>query len=264
MPIINMIMLSLKTPKDIISVPPKFLFQPTLENWAIFFGGVEANPIYGGVQVERILTVLLPNSVITACTSSLLTTGIALLSGYSLARFKFKGRSSIMGGILATRMLPPIATAIPLYIFMSRLGLRDTIFALIIAYVAINLPFAIWMLTSFIQQSPVEIEEAALVDGCTRIQALQKVIFPIVKPGIAATTIFNFVLSWNDFAIAFYLAPNRAATMPMYVLSFVTEAGTAWGPMACYGVIYILPAIIFTVIAQKHLVRGLTLGALKG
>jgi multiple sugar transport system permease protein len=259
-----MIMLSFKSQLDIIAVPPKFIFSPVIDNWLVLFGGVEANPVYGGVQMQKIFFTLLPNSLISSTISSAITVIVATLAGYSLSRFHFKGRRQITFAIISTRMLPPIATAIPLYIFFSDIGLRDTLFGLILAYTAINIPFAIWMMASFIMQTPVEIEEAALVDGCRRIEALLKVVLPILKPGIAATFIFNYILAWNDFALAFFLAPNRAATMPLYILSFVTETGTAWGPMAAYGVIYIIPSIIFIVFAQNYLVKGFTLGAVKG
>ncbi|MEM3715415.1 MAG: carbohydrate ABC transporter permease [Thermoproteota archaeon] len=258
-PPIWMFLTSLKKPIETVARPPVLIsIPPTLENWIELF-----NPA-AKWEGDRILAVMLPNSIISALTSTFLTICASFLAAYSLSRFRFKGRKPIAFLIISTRMLPPIATVIPLYIMFGQLGLRDNIIGLILVYTTLNIPLATWMLKSFIDEVPKAIEEAALIDGASGLRILVQVILPLCAPGLVATSIFSFLLAWNDFAIAFFLVGIKAKTLPLQSTAFVTEVGIYWGPMGAFGTLMAAPAIIFALLASKYLIKGLTLGAVKG
>lgn len=257
-PIVWMILTSLKQLVDIYSLPPVLISKPpVIDNWLVFFSSK------GQWEGTDVLAVFLPNSLIV----SLATAGAVMLLGtfaaHSLARYDFRGKTVAMLTIIGVRMLPPIITAIPLYIFYSSLGAIDTLYALFLSYLAFTLPFAIWLLSGFIHEIPVEIEEAAMVDGSSRMSALFRIILPLAGPGIAATSIFTFLWVWNDFQLAYFLVSHHAKTLPLVAASFSTEMGVSFGPMSAFGTLTLIPAIIFAVIAQKYLIRGLTMGAVK-
>jgi multiple sugar transport system permease protein len=147
---------------------------------------------------------------------------------------------------------------------VSKLGMLDTKITLIIVYTGINIPFAIWMLKGFIDEIPETLEDAAMVDGCSKFTALIKVTLPLITPGIAAVGIFTFLLCWNDFQIAFFLSAKYAKTLPLHALTFITESGIYWGPMSAFGSLVIFPAILYAYYCQKYITRGLTMGAIKG
>lgn len=257
LPILWVVSLSLKSPMETMALPPKLFFKPTLESYRMLFGGNETTNVVD-------LTMYLKNSFIVAFTSTLVTMLFATLGAYSLSRFRFKGKNMISIIILATRMLPPLASAIPLFLIFQNAGLFDTHLGLVLAYTAINIPFAIWMVRGFIDDVPVEIEEAAHVDGCSRLGMLWKIIIPVTTPGIAASAAYTFILAWNDFSLAMMLTSSNVKTMPQVVLSFLTPEGIEYGPMTAAATIALLPPIIFIIFAQKYLARGLTMGAVKG
>jgi|YelNatPaOPRAMG01_1025707.scaffolds.fasta_scaffold05271_9 multiple sugar transport system permease protein len=254
-----MFLTSLKRPIETFARPPVLIsIPPTLENWVELF-----NPA-AKWEGDRILTVMIPNSVIASLTSTFLTICASFLAAYSMSRFKFKGRKSLAFLIISTRMLPPIATVIPLYIMFGQLGLRDNLLGLILVYTTLNIPLATWMLKSFIDEVPRAIDEAALVDGASRLHILFKIVLPLSAPGLVATSIFSFLLAWNDFAVAFFLVGLKAKTLPLQSTAFITEVGVYWGPMGAFGTLMAAPAIIFALFASKYLIKGLTLGAVKG
>ena len=257
-----MVVTSFKQGRDIVTWPPTFVFAPTLENWYWFFFSSSASAM-APQEGRRIVQEYLPNSLIVALVTTAISMAVASLCAYALARFTFRGRRQLAFGILGTRMLPPIATVIPLFIFMNSLHLRDTLTGLVLSYTALNLPLAVWMLWGFIKEVPPELEEAAQVDGCSRTSALVRIIFPVIAPGLAATSVFSFLLAWNDLPIALFLVAQKAKTMPLAALGFYAEEGVYWGPMAVYGILYMVPTILFAVVVQRHIVKGLTLGALK-
>lgn len=257
MPVLWIVLLSFKTPLETLELPPKLFFKPTLESYRMLFSG-------GGSTNVVNLNLFLKNSFIVATVSTVITMVFALFSAYSLSRFKFRGKNLIGVVILATRMLPPLASAIPLFIIFQRAGLYDTHVGLIIAYIAINIPFAIWMVRGFIDDVPVEIEEAAHMDGCSRLGMLWRIIIPVTTPGIAAAAAYTFILAWNDFALALMLTSGNVKTMPLMVLSFLTAEGIEYGPMTAASTLALLPPIVFVIFAQKYLARGLTMGAVKG
>jgi multiple sugar transport system permease protein len=153
---------------------------------------------------------------------------------------------------------------VPLFLVINKMGLMDTKIALIVVYTGINLPFAIWMLKGFIDEIPKTLEDAAMVDGCTKFAALIKVTLPLIAPGVAAVGIFTFLLCWNDFQLAFFLVAKDAKTLPLQSVAFITEGGIHYGPMSVFGSIVLFPAILFSFFCQKYITRGLTMGAVKG
>ena len=189
------------------------------------------------------------------------------LAGYALARFQYPGqwRYQISFWILSTRMMPPIVSIIPLYIAFNYLDMLNTKAAVAIAYTAFNLPFATWMMKSYFQDLPVELEEAAIVDGDTRWGAFLRIALPLARPGLAATSIFCLIVSWNEFLLALILTLTaRSQTLPIGIAGRVTQYTTYWGEISAAGFMACIPIMIFAFIVQKHLVRGLSFGAVKG
>jgi len=257
-----MVITSFKMGRDIVTWPPTFIFRPTLENWRWFFLSTKVSAM-APQEGNRILREFLPNSLIVATVTTVLSLGLAILCAYAFARFDFRGKRQMAFALLGIRMLPPIATVIPLFIFMNGLHLRDTLTGLILPYTALNLPLAVWILWGFIKEVPAELEEAALVDGCSRTGVLIRVLLPIITPGLAAAAVLSFLLAWNDFPIALFLVAQKAKTMPLAALGFYAEEGVYWGPMSAYGIVYMIPTVLFGVFMQRYIVKGLTLGAIK-
>ncbi len=160
-------------------------------------------------------------------------------------------------------MMPPVAAIIPIYIIMRNLHLLDTPWSLVITYLTFNLPFAVWLMRSFFREIPREIEESALVDGCSDFSAFRKIALPLAAPGLAATGILTFIFSWNEFLFALILTGNKAVTLPVGIIGYMKETGINWGYMTAGGVLALIPVIVFTILVQKHLVKGLTMGAMK-
>lgn len=248
---------SIKPPQITFSIPPVWVFPPTLDNYRFLFF---ESRIAIGVNIIGSMY----NSVIVASLSTVLTIATSMYAAYALSRFRFRGKRLIAVMIIATRMLPPIGTIIPFFLLVHSLRLLDTRFALIVAYTALNIPLATWMLRGFIDEVPNELDDAAIVDGCARGRLLWTIIAPLTAPGMVATAVFAFVLSWNDFALALTLTIRRARTLPLLVTAFITEEGVFWGPMSAAAVVVFLPPILLFLLTYRHLAKGLTLGAVKG
>lgn len=256
-PILWMILTALKPGREAFRIPPSLIFRPSLSNFVELFGA----RFEGG----RILPVFLPNSIIVSITSTVAVMVLALFAAYALARFDFKGKNVLGVFVMASRMLPPIGSIVPLFFMMRNLGILDTKLALVLVYTALNLPLAIWILWGFVQGIPKEIEECATIDGCSRIGALFRIILPLTAPGLVAASIFTFIFSWNDFQMALFLTRANSKTLPLLALSFQTiEEGVVWGPMSAGGTMIMIPMIIFVLIADRYLVKGLVLGGVKG
>ncbi len=242
--------LSLKLEVDQFAVPPLWLrFEPTFAH-------------YYDVFVVRAFGRYLAQSVAVASVSTVLSLVLGTAAAYSLARFP---RPGVAFWILSTRMFPPIVSIIPLFLMLRWAGLLNSLAALIILYTAFNLPFVIWMMRGFFAELPADLEEAAMVDGATRLGALWRVVLPLVRPGLAATAAFCLVISWNEFLFALVVAQTDAAmTLPVGIAGRVTQYEIKWGAMAAAGVVAMLPVFLFSAAMQKHLVRGLSLGAVKG
>jgi multiple sugar transport system permease protein len=246
---------SFKYDIDIFSVPPQWFPQnPTLKHYHAAF-------------IERPFLKYALNSFIIAVFTTIVSLVLGTMAGYALARFQYPGRwrYQISFWILSTRMMPPIVTIIPLYIAFNYMNLLNTKTAVVIAYTAFNLPFATWMMKSYFQDLPVELEEAAMVDGDTRWGAFLRVALPLARPGLAATAIFCLIISWNEFLLALILTlTERSQTLPIGIAGRVTQYNTYWGEISAAGFTACIPIIIFAFIVQKHLVRGLSFGAVKG
>jgi multiple sugar transport system permease protein len=196
------------------------------------------------------------------------STVIALLLGvpsaYGFARLRFAGRSSLLVGVFLTRGVPPIALVVPFYLLMRTLNLHDTRTGLTLVYVTFTLPFVIWMMRADLLGIPAELEEAAWIDGCTRYGAFWRVVLPLAVPGMVASAIFSFLLPWNEFLFAIVLSGESAKTASAAVVGFLTDKAILWGRLFAGGTLILLPALIVSVVIQRHLVRGATMGALKG
>ncbi|MEA2203908.1 MAG: multiple sugar transport system permease protein [Blastocatellia bacterium] len=254
-PVYWMLTISLKREVDQFAVPPHwFSFAPTLEHYVDAF-------------VRRSFGQYLVTSAIVAVCSTGCALLIGTLAAYALARFSFPRRldRKLSLWILSTRMFPPIVTAIPLFLMMRDVGLLNTRASLIILYTGFNLPFVVWMMRGFFLEVPRELEEAAMVDGDSRLGALRRVLLPLVAPGLAATAVFCLIISWNEFLFALVLAQTDAAmTLPVGIAGRVTQYEIKWGVMSAAGVVAMLPILVFAMAVQKYLVRGLSLGAVKG
>jgi len=245
-----MLLTSFKGTSDILNMPPKFIARLTLENYKFVFG-------------EAGFMKYIFNSLIVSITSTLLVMLIATPAAYSFARFD-TGGGQLSFYILTTRMMPQIAVVIPYFLIFVNLRLIDTRAGLILAYTMFNLPVAIWLLQTFFKEIPIEIENSARVDGYTRPQILSKVVLPLIKPGMAVTSMLCLIYSWNEFLFAFILTRSHASTITVGISSFWTQRGILWGPLSAAAVVAIIPVIIFSMIFQKYIVRGLTFGAVKG
>jgi multiple sugar transport system permease protein len=244
---------ALKNDRDVFAWPPVWRFQPTFRNF------YDALFVFGG---QGALTFVL-NSIVVTLASTLLSVGLGAMAAYGLARFPFAGRRQLSFWILSTRFAPPIAFVVPMYMMALQLELLDTHVGLIMIYTSMNLSLVIWLLRGFFAEIPAEIEEAARVDGYTRLQIFWRIAVPLVRPGIVTTAILSAVFSWNEFLFASVLTQTNAATLPVYLSGFSSAMGLAWGPYMAVGVIAVLPIAIVTIALQKHLVRGLTFGAVR-
>jgi len=243
---------------DIMAKPPVWVPRGlNLDNYRAMFGGAGE----GGVPVLQYFA----NSLIISVTSTIIALLIGMAGGYAFARYRFKGKNAIFIGLLLTRAVPGVALSLPLFIVMAKTGIIDTHFGLILVYVAMNVPFTIWLIDGFFRQIPPDLAEAAEIDGCTRWQAFWKVEFPVAKAGVASAGIFAFLTSWNEYALASQLTRSTfSKTMPVGLRDFTSEFTINWGGMCALAVLMIIPALILTFIVQKHLISGLTFGGVKG
>jgi multiple sugar transport system permease protein len=252
------VLASFRPTVEIMAKPPVWVPQDlSLDAYVAMFSGVGQ----GGIPVIEYFR----NSLIISVTSTVIALGIGMAGGYAFARFRFRAKSAIFLGLMLTRTVPGIALSLPLFFVYSKLGVIDTHFGLIMAYVALNVPFTIWLIDGFFRQVPKDLAEAAQIDGCTRWQAFWQVEFPLAGPGIASAGIFAFLTSWNEFALASQLTRSvTSKTLPVGLLDYTAEFTIDWRGMCALAVVMIIPALVLTFIVQKHLVSGLTSGAVKG
>lgn len=247
-PLLWILMSSFKTQPDIIASPPVWVFKPTLEN-------------YKSVFVENDFGRFLLNSSIIAALSTLLSLVLGLPAAYSISRFKLK-KTGVF--ILMARLVPGISFLIPWYIIFSKIRMTDTFTTLIASHLMIGLPLVVWIMVGFIDDLPIELEEAARVDGCTIQETFVRIILPLSKPGIMTCSTLTFMYSWNNFMFSLALSADRTKTLPLAIYNFVSYAEISWGRVMAAAVIIIAPAILITMIFQKYVVKGLTMGAVKG
>jgi multiple sugar transport system permease protein len=251
---------------DIFNRPPKlFAFTPTFDNFQKVFGislgsgGITVTPGGGNFYMAPRVW----DSIVIAMLSTVLAVAIATLAAYALSRMNFRGRHSFVGWVLSTRMMPPVAVAVPMFFIYKNFGLIDTYTGMVLIHALMNLPLAVLLMKSFFDDIPSEIDESAIVDGASRFMIFRRIVLPMAKGGIAATAVLCFIFSWTEFLFALTLTTTSLKTVPVVSSTFVTSIGTAWGNMAALGAASIIPAFIFILLVQKHLVRGLTMGSLK-
>ncbi len=249
-PYLWLVLTSFKDRVDAFAIPPKIVFTPTLDNYEAAFR-------------QKGFTQNLINSVVVATLSTVLSLVIGVPAAYSLARFKVRGNRGFMMVLLAARLLPAIVLAVPLFILFSGAGLIDTYGALVLAYLTFNLPFTVWMMRGFFLAIPIEIDEAAIMDGCSYIGAFFRVVLPLTLGGLAATAIFCVINSWNEFLFALILTGRHTATLPVAIPGLLTPYGTYWGQIAAVGTVTTIPVLLFAFAVQKYLVRGMTGGAIQ-
>ena len=196
--------------------------------------------------------------------STFLTLFLGGLCAYALARSRFRGRGLVANSTLLVRMVPPAVLAVPAFAMVVAFGITNDLMVLIFFYTALNLPFAIWLLFGFYKQIPIELEEAAIVDGASPLQVFFRVLFPLMKSGYAVAGIFTFRIAWNEFILALLLTGRNSRTLPVAVSGFLTDTGVEWGRIMAMGTLIVIPPLIFTFFAARQIIAGLTAGSVKG
>jgi multiple sugar transport system permease protein len=249
-PIFWMASMTVKPNDVMFARPTVWLFSPTFAH----FKNVLAQGFHWSLLTSFILCL----------TSTALVVIIGTPAAYAFARFEMKLKDDLFLFILATRMAPPVCLVIPFYLIFSHLGLLDTFIGLTLAYMTFNLSFYVWVLRSFCRDLPVELEEAATLEGWSRVQIFRRVVFPLLRNGIVATSVLCFIFAWNEFLFAFMLGGKAVQTLPVSIPKLITSQGVRWGEMAVVGMTALLPVLAVVFVLQRHIVRGLTLGAVKG
>lgn len=250
-PIVYLALTSFKEPELTFAIPPVWNFTPTSQNY---------QEVLSSTNFDKYFL----NSVVTALSTTAIALVLGTLAAYGFSRFRFRGHFWLRMSSLIPQMLPPIAIVVPLYVLFSRLDWIDTRQSLIISYLTFTVPLSIWMMIGFFDDVPVELEEAAMIDGCSRFGALMRASMPLALPGMAATAILAFLYCWNEFLYAVILTGREARTLPVIITSFMTNKSVLWGRIAASGTLVLVPVLIFALIAQRYLVRGLARGAVKG
>ena len=251
-PVLWALLTSFKTERDVLAYPPVLFFTPTLANYReVLFGPAS----------------ILPNlwsSLVVTCAATALTMAFAIPAAYALARLRYPFKRASGFYVLVTQMLPPVGLVIPYYLALQRLGALDTYSGMITIYLTFSLPFAIWLMVSYFEDVPYEMEEAALLDHAGRWGALWHVILPQVRGGIAVTTVFVFLNAWNEFMFAVVLGGNKVRPVTVAMFNFISVEQTQWAKVAAGAMVAMAPVILLGLLAQKHIVKGLTVGAVKG
>jgi multiple sugar transport system permease protein len=282
-PLLWIFITGLKTPPDSIAYPPKILFSPSLEGYVNLFTTRSrqspdyiatlppATSWYDELARSRNMVIAGPskyipryvNSLVIGFGSTFLAVLLGTIAAYGFSRFRIPLKDDLLFFILSTRMMPPIAVAIPIYLMYRELGLTDTKLGMILLYTAVNLSLAVWLLKGFMDEIPREYEEAAMVDGYTRLQAFRKVVLPQASTGIAATAIFCLIFAWNEYAFAVLLTSGEAQTTPPFIPFIIGEGGQDWPAVAAGTTLFLVPIVVFTILLRKLLLRGITFGAVR-
>ncbi|MCE2522922.1 MAG: carbohydrate ABC transporter permease [Rhodobacteraceae bacterium] len=268
-PLYYWLTIAFKDGREIFNYPPDvWFFSPTIRNFEEVFGislgfgfGEQREVLPGGGNWR--MGPRLWDSIVVAIFSTVLSVSIATLASYALSRMNFAGRHHFVSWILSTRMMPPVAVAIPVFFIYKELSLLDTYTGVILIHALMNLPLAVLLMKSFFDDIPKEIDESAMVDGASRWLIFRRIILPMVRGGMAATAVLCFIFSWTEFLFVLTLTQTGLKTVPVVSSTFVTSTGTAWGNMAALGAAAMIPAFLFILLVQRHLVRGLTLGSIK-
>ncbi len=250
-PYLWIVLTSFKARTDILTTPPVWLNEPTWFN-------------YWNMLFERGFDAYLWNSVVIGLSSTLLALVVGTLAAYAFSHYKVPAGNHLFFYILATRLGPPVAYALPMYFLFSNLGLLQSQIGVIVAHATFNLVLVVWMMKTFFDDIPPEVEEAARLDGCSEWLMFSRVSLPMALPGLVTAAIFIFIFSWNELLFAMILSAGKFSTLPAMIPSLAMHTGTMWGEVAAAAVVQTVPVIVFTFIAQRHLIRGLTFGAVKG
>ncbi|MDF0750222.1 carbohydrate ABC transporter permease [Marinobacter sp. 71-i] len=282
-PLLWIIATGFKSPSDAIAYPPKVVFDPTLEGYVNLFTErtrateetlaqvSEGATWYEAIVHDQGMVIAGPsrygerfmNSVIIGFGSTALCMILGTAAAYAFSRFRVPLKDDLLFFILSTRMMPPIAVAIPIFLMFRSLGLNDTHLGMILLYTAVNLSLSVWLLKGFIDEIPIEYEEAALIDGYTRFQAFYKVVLPQAATGIASTAIFCLIFAWNEYAFAVLLTSGTAQTAPPFIPTIIGVSGKDWPAVAAGATVFLVPVMVFTILLRKHLLRGITFGAVR-
>ncbi|MBL6791496.1 MAG: carbohydrate ABC transporter permease [Methylophilaceae bacterium] len=252
LPLIWAVVVSLKSEIEVLAYPPNIIFNPTLNNFK--------DAIYGSLSIISELG----DSFLIASIVTSLTLILSIPAAYSLARLDLFGKKKIGFYVLATQMIPPMGLVIPYYLILGNFGWLDTYHGIIIVYMTFSLPFAIWLMVSFMEDIPKEMEEAAFLDKASRIKTLLFIILPQVKGGVAVTTIFTFMNAWNEFLFAVQLTGNKVRPVTIAMYNFVSVEQTLWAKLCAAALIAMIPVILIGIIGNNHIIKGLTLGSVKG
>lgn len=251
-PVLWGVVTSLKTERDVLAYPPTVIFEPTWQNYLDALVGRDS---------------IVPNlwsSLIIATATTALTIGLAVPAAYAFARLRLRAKKPLGFYTLATQMVPPVGLVIPYFLILNKIGWLDTYQGMIIVYLTFSLPFAIWLMVSYMEDIPLEMEEAATLDRASRFQAFWHIILPQVRGGIAVTVIFIFLNAWNEFLFAVQLSGNEVRPVTVAMYNFISVEQTMWAKLSAAAMIAMLPVIILGLAGQKHIVKGLTVGAIKG
>jgi len=249
-PFVWMFLASLKTRPQIMSKSPLFIFTPTLENYRFIF-------------TEEKFHLNFLNSLIIASSTTGIVLFLGTLAAYGFSRFKFRGSDNLAFTILSFRMLPPIAVVIPLFLLYKYVNLVDTYPGMVIAYLIFTLPFVTWLMRGFFDEVPRELDESAMLDGCSRWGTFFRITIPLSKSGMVVSGVFSFIFCWNEYLVGTILTRDRIQTVPVATATFLRQFEILWGPMFASCVFVIAPLLIMLFFVQKHLVKGMTFGAIR-
>jgi len=279
-PFLWLVSSSFQTESEIVSIPPHWIpHQPTLDNYKAIFGATDrvvtyetrkrAHDMSRGVgfipETAKNLLPAMRNSVLVAIAVVVLNLLVAIPAGYAIAKIRFRGRSASIYAILATRVVPDIVLVVPFFLVINRLGVLDSLGSLIITYLAITVPFTVFMLVNYFESLPDELDKAARVDGCSRLATLREVYLPLALPSLVAVVLFTFLVSWNEFLFALMFTQTTASqTLPIVVATFTSDFTISFSFMNAAGVVAVVPPVILAVVFERYLVAGLTAGAVKG
>lgn len=250
LPYVWLVLTSFKTRVDSFAIPPKIFFSATLDNYKAAF-------------LDKGFLMNLKNSIIIMLFTVGIGLALGLPSSFAFSRFKTRKDQVLLNYLLGTRFTPVVVLALPLYLLMSKIGMLNSYVGIIVAHVAFNLPFVIWMMKGFFDAIPKEIDEAARVEGYSWFKVFLKIDIPLVKSGLAATAVFCAINSWNEFLMALILTGRDTATMPVGVPGLLTPQGTIWGQVSAVGTVITIPVLIFAILVQKHMIAGMTMRAVK-
>lgn len=251
-PLLWMLLTAFKPQTAINTATPVFTFAPTLVNFMHLFTGGNAIGPY------------ILNSVLASAGSTVIAVGLGTMAGYGLAGWKSRAKGNLSFWIISTRMAPIAAVIVPLFVIFRQFGLINSVPGLIVAYLTFNLPFAIWLMSAFFAEVPAALQEAAQIDGCNKWQAFRMVVLPTTLPGMVATAVLCTVFSWNDYAFATAFSGPESQTLPMSAGSLITQTGTDWGQLCALGIITVIPMIVIGLLVRRHLVTGMSMGAVTG